>query len=54
MDPVDRRPLAGLVVVNDSMVGITTLGAGYRVRVESYDAIAVGTGDGAPASPPSR
>jgi len=36
------------------MVRITTLGADYRVRVESYDAIAVGTGDGAPASPPSR
>ena len=33
------------------MVRITTLGAGYRVRVESYDAIAVsGGGDGgAPA-----
>jgi hypothetical protein len=30
------------------MVRITTLGADYRVRVESYDAIA------APASPPSR
>jgi|SRR6266850_6231714 len=37
------------------MVRITTLGADYRVRVESYDAIAVDTGgDGAPASPPSR
>jgi hypothetical protein len=37
------------------MVRITALGADYRVRVESYDAIAIGTGDdGAPASPPSR
>src|SRR3954471_6963037 len=33
------------------MVRITTLGADYRVRVESYDAIAVAPGgDGAPAS----
>ncbi len=35
------------------MVRITTLGADYRVRVESYDVIAVGL-DGGSASPPSR